>query len=400
METLAGRARDVQVVTKRRQEIKRTIFLSIACILLVAVILAAVIYFYVNHQYSSYEVKNTIALKKSSGMKCSAYQNGVLRYSRDGAAAVDRDGNEMWNGSYDMENPALDICEKYAVVADIQGKSLYVYNGSDSGTKLTTDYPILQACVSKQGVVAVLLEDQSSNVIQVYNPYDDNKKLLVEIPTNVEEGYPVSIDLSPDGTGVICASICVTSGAVKSQVAFYDFTDVGKNTNCLVGAQEYKDRIVAEVKYLDEDHAALFSEKGFSLWKNMKKPKQVFKKDWNREILSAFYDDRYIGVIAAGSMKCSGRMYLFNTSGGKVFERQVATDFTNVTMADEEIYMVTTEWCKIYRKNGVEKWDCKLSKQADGLFPAKGMRNYFLLQEGKLQWIHLKNRSSQNNKKK
>ena len=132
----------------------------------------------------------------------------------------------------------------------------------------------------------------------------------------------------------------------------------------------------------------------------MKKPKQVFKKDWNREILSAFYDDRYIGVIAAGSKKGSGRMYLFNTSGGKVFERQVATDFTNVTMADKEIYMVTTEGCKIYRKNGVEKWDCKLSKQADGLFPAKGMRNYFLLQEGKLQWIHLKNRSSQNNKKK
>ena len=137
---------------------------------------------------------------------------------------------------------------------------------------------------------------------------------------------------------------------------------MGKNTNCLVGAQEYKDRIVAEVKYLDEDHAALFSEKGFSLWKNMKKPKQAFKKDWNREILSAFCDDRYIGVIAAGSKKGSGRMYLFNTSGGKVFERQVTTDFTNVTMADEEIYMVTTEGCKIYRKNGVEKWDCKLSK--------------------------------------
>lgn len=118
--------------------------------------------------------------------------------------------------------------------------------------------------------------------------------------------------------------------------------------------------------------------------------KTSIQKDWNREILSAFCDDRYIGVIAAGSKKGSGRMYLFNTSGGKVFERQVTTDFTNVTMADKEIYMVTTEGCKIYRKNGVEKWDCKLSKQADGLFPAKGMRNYFLLQEGKLQWIHLK----------
>ena len=240
-------------------------------------------------------------------MKCSAYQNGVLRYSRDGAAAVDRDGNEMWNGSYDMENPALDICEEYAVVADIQGKSLYVYNGSDSGTKLTTDYPILQACVSKQGVVAVLLEDQSSNVIQVYNPYDDNKKLLVEIPTNVEEGYPVSIDLSPDGTGVICASICVTSGAVKSQVAFYDFTDVGKNTNCLVGAQEYKDRIVAEVKYLDEDHAALFSEKGFSLWKNMKKPKQVF--NMTERIL---YDYNWYVLIYDHEMNQMALVFLYS----------------------------------------------------------------------------------------
>lgn len=222
----------------------------------------------------------------------------------------------------------------------------------------------------------------------------------MEIPTNVEEGYPVSIDLSPDGTGVICASICVTSGAVKSQVAFYDFTDVGKNTNCLVGAQEYKDRIVAEVKYLDEDHAALFSEKGFSLWKNMKKPKQVFKKDWNREILSAFYDDRYIGVIAAGSKKGSGRMYLFNTSGGKVFERQVTTDFTNVTMADEEIYMVTTEGCKNLPKERCGEMGLQAVETGSMFVSAEGTRNYFLLQEGKLQWIHLKNRSSQNNKKK
>ena len=98
METLAGRARDVQVVTKRRQEIKRTIFLSIACILLVAVILAAVIYFYVNHQYSSYEVKNTIALKKSSGEHLSKRGNDdrKQRSSDSGNVSAEADGD---NGS-------------------------------------------------------------------------------------------------------------------------------------------------------------------------------------------------------------------------------------------------------------------------------------------------------------
>ena len=392
MESLVGRSQDIQVIEERKRSRRNTILICLGCILAVAAILGLILHFYINRTYNSYQVKQSIMIKNSSTMKYYSYKNGVLKYSRDGAAAIDNKGKEMWNGSYDMENPTVDVCGSYAVVADIQGKDLFVFNGEDSGTQMSMDYPILQACVSKQGVVAVLLEDTASNIIQVYNPYDNNTKLLVEIPTNVEEGYPVAIDLSPEGTGVIASFVCVTSGAVKSRVAFYDFTEVGKNTNCLVGAQEYQDRVISEVRYLDKEYACLFSEKGFSLWKNMKKPQEIVSKEWKSDIISAFCDKDYVGVVVQKNKENKADMLLYTKRGKQVLEREISSEFNYISMAGGEIYITTSDGCILYRKNGVKKWDCELKNKADAFLPAKGMSRYFLLQDGKLQLIQLKNK--------
>lgn len=392
MESLVGRSQDVMVMEERRRSRRKMILICLGCILVVAVLLALLIHFYVNRTYNGYKTKKTITVKNSDAMKYCAYKDGVLRYSRDGAAAVDDGGKEMWNGSYDMENPAVDVCDAYAVVADIQGKDLYVYNGEDSGTQMTMDYPILQACVSSQGVVAVILEDTASDMIRVYNPYDSNTKLLVEIPTNVEDGFPVSMDLSPDGTGVVASFVCVTSGVVKSRAAFYDFTDVGKNTNCLVGAQEYQDRVVSEVRYLDKDHACLFSEKGFSLWQNMKKPKEVSKQQWDTEILSAFCNEDYVGVVLKKNKEDKAELRLYSERGKQMLKREISSDFSHISMEGDEIYITASDSCQIYRKNGVRKWNCKVKDKVTALLPAKGLNCYFLLQNGKIQLIKLKNK--------
>ena len=49
-----------------------------------------------------------------------------------------------------------------------------------------------------------------ANVINIYNPYDVSSKLLVEIPTNVDDGYPVCIDISPEGTNLVAAYVVYT----------------------------------------------------------------------------------------------------------------------------------------------------------------------------------------------
>lgn len=394
MQSLVGRSQDAYAVIARRKRVRNAILISLGCLVVIAAVLAGTLHFLLNRQYNSYTVSSTKNIKNSDSMKFLSYNNGVLRYSRDGAAAITRDGKEQWNGSYDMENPEVDIAGQYVVVADIEGKTLYVFNGSDSGTQMTMDQPILQACVSKQGVVAVLLEQNDSNVIQIYNPYDANNKLLVEIPTNVEEGYPVSMDLAEDGTGLVASFVCVTSGTVQSRVAFYDFTDVGKNTNCLVGAKEYKDRVISEVRYLGADHACLFSEKGFSVWENMKKPKEKMHKEWKQTILSAYCNEDYVGAVVKKDTEGKADMLLYSLNGKQILKREISSEYTKAELYGDEIYIRSAKGCAIYRKNGVRKWNCSMKDEPDALLPTKGMRNYLMCKDGKMQLIKLSKKTS------
>ena len=155
-----------------------------------------------------------------------SFESGILRYGRDGASAISDKGQTVWNGSYDMATPKADTCGSSVVIADIGEKSLYVYKGSeDKGASFRVDYPIVQACVSEQGIVAVLTEDISSNTIYLYDLFTDSDKLLAEIPTNVDDGYPVSLDIAPDGSSIVVSYLCVTTGIAQSRVAFYNFSD-------------------------------------------------------------------------------------------------------------------------------------------------------------------------------
>lgn len=377
--------------SERRARRKKILLSCLAGILITAIIIVVLAKLYFNHTYDGYHVERTISVKNSNTMQYLPYAGGVIKYSRDGVSAMGASGKDLWNGSYDMDHPEVDTCGSSAVVADIGGKSLYIYTTKNHGTEMTMDYKILQACTSEQGVVAVMLEDTKSNMIHVYDPYASGDKLLVEIPTNVEKGYPVAMDISGDGTGMTVSYISVLSGMVESRVAFYNFTSVGENTNCLVGAQEYNDRVVSEVRYLGASQVCLFSEKGYSIWENLKKPSEISKQDFKQEIVSAFCDTDYVGVVLAGEKEGKGQMKVYDLQGKELMGRSIATDYQHIAMAGKEILVHTSTDCDIYLINGVHKWNCSVEKNILHFLPAEGMNRYYLIEENEIKKIKLKN---------
>lgn len=389
MESLIGRSFDVIAWKEQRRKRVVLILSALAGILVCLAIFYLGFHWFINRQYHSYKVEHSVYVKDGSSMNYAAYQDGILRYGRDGVTAVDQKGNSIWSGSYDMANPKADTCESSAVIADIGGKSLYIYKGSGTGTELTVDYPIVQACVSRQGVVAVLLEENSSNTIALYNPFDKSEKLLAEIPTNVEDGYPVSLDLSADGSSVVASYLGVMTGVPQSRVAFYNFTDVGKNANCLVGAHNYDETIISEVRFMDTSTVCLFGERGFYLWENMKKPEEAGKKEFSDEIQSAFINDTYVGVILKRDEDTAG-MKVYNTEAGEELSVTIKNDYTHVQIREDEILLNSNDHCMIYRINGVKKFDKKLSNKISWFFPCKKSNRYFMIQNSKIKVIKLK----------
>lgn len=397
MDSFVGRSQDVFVMKERRQKRMIIILITIACVIVAAGIFALLVNAFINRRYNSYEVVNSISFKESGSAKYASYQDNILKYSRDGVSVIDGDGKTLWNGSYDMTSPAIDISGKYVAVADIGAKEFVVYNGEDSGVSITTDYPIVQISVAQNGVTAVLLEETSANDIEIYNPYDvSSDRLLAQIPTNVDEGYPVCIDISPDGANVAASYVCVSDANIQSRVAFYNFSNVGKNTNFLVGAKNYDDEMVSEVRYLNNDDICIFGDSGFSVWSNLKKPEQQFHKKFTGSIKSAFCSDKYVGMIfdSKGS-EVSYNMKVYNMSGKKVLDIDFKDEYTDVRMNGNEIMLNSISQCTIYRINGVRRFSSTIDGKVTKFFNADGINKYYIITDNAIEKIKLHKSKSQ-----
>lgn len=394
MDSFVGRSQDISVISGRRRKITIFIIICIACIVTAGGIFVLLLKSFMNRQYTSYEVKEEAEITGNSFARYKSYKNKVLRYSRDGISAIDASGQTIWNGSYNMVSPAVDICGNYVTVADIGNKSLFVYNGEGQGREVTTDYPIVQACVSEHGIVAALLEQTNSNVINIYDPYDVSNKLLVEIPTNIDDGYPICIDISPEGTNLAAAYVCVTSGKIQSRVAFYDFTDVGQNTNCLVGAKNYDETVISDVRFLGSNNICIFTDNGFSIWQNAKQPKEAYSKTYKTKIKSAICNQKYVGMVVENSGNSKPyQLEVYDMDGKTVLDMGISGEYTTVRMYDSnEILINSASECTILRLNGVEKLSCQIDGKILEFFPAGNINRYYFVMENKIQEIKLKNK--------
>ena len=390
MRSLIGRSFDAVALQEQHKKRRNCIGITIVSILLCCVLFYFAYHWFLNRQFTSHSVTSTMKVQDDKMVHYRSFESGILRYGRDGASAISDKGQTVWNGSYDMATPKADTCGSSVVIADIGEKSLYVYKGSeDKGASFRVDYPIVQACVSEQGIVAVLTEDISSNTIYLYDLFTDSDKLLAEIPTNVDDGYPVSLDIAPDGSSIVVSYLCVTTGIAQSRVAFYNFSDVGKNENCFVGAHNYNDRMISEVHFWDNDHVILFAEKGFAVWENMKQPKAVWKKPFSGEIQSAVVNDSYVGLVLKEG-ETESRLYLYGQDRERKLAINVDSSYDHVEMSDDEVLFYTAGSCTIYRTNGVKKYNEQFKSKISAFFPGKRHNRYFMIQNSKVKVIRLK----------
>lgn len=347
---------------------------------------------YVNKKYDSYEVVREIKRQETGAEQYLCPNGKLIKYSKDGISQIDISGNTIWTGSYEMSNPSVAVCGDYVLVADIGGKDACIFNGRDSGTEISVDYEIKQADVSKQGVVALLLEDTSSDVIALYNPYEVSSKLLAEIPTNVGDGYPICMALSPDGQSVVASYLCVASGEAESRVAFYNFSEVGKNSDCIVGAKNYAGALVTDIRFLSDNQVCLFADTGFYIWRDLKQPKQVLKKKVKKRIRSIFYNKKYIGlVLNTNDKEKPCQMEIYNRKGNRVTSFRFAYEYENIELAGNEILFYSAKHCGIFRLNGVVRFYQTIEDGVDYFFQAPKRNRYYLLNNNAIQEIKLTN---------
>ena len=365
---------------KNRRKRRGRLLAAAFVVLLVAAGITGYRLYLSNHQYKEIAVlwEKEVVADASSGYE--AYGENVLRYTRDGASYLNQKGEEIWNQPYEMESPFAAVRGDYAVIADRNGYSIYICDKTGRQGTVTTQLPISKVSVSATGITVAILEDAKSSTIAFYDKTGTKLQIEVQV-TLAGNGYPIDLDISPNGMLLMVSYVYLDQGLMQNQVVFYNFDDEGQSVkDRLVGGfKEYGDSIVARVRFLDNTHACAFAQNRLCFYslEHTMKPELTKQVDINGEIDSICYSEDYAGVIASESGGPK-KLSLYGSSGNEIFSEETGAGYEHMELSGSYVLLYREAECKIYHVSGKLKYEGALPGGTDKLI-CLGERHYIQL---------------------
>lgn len=347
------------------------------------------IYLLINLQtYTSVRTVDTYPVSGAASNEYKQFDDGVLKYSRDGISYLDQKGSEVWNQAYQIQNPVVDVNETSGAVADKGGNAILVFNEEGLRGEIETDLPIERISVSEQGIVSVILIDESSSQILCY---DAAGNILVEHKTSVNgTGYPMDAALSPDGEILQVLYLYTQDGTITSRVAYYNFGQEGESeTDHQVTEQEYKDVVMADGFFMNQSVSAAVGDNMLTIFRGKSVPEEAVKVEIDKEIKSVFHSQKYIGMILKNEGKEGYELRLYNDRGQMAMSEDFSGDYSNVKICGSQVIMYDGKNCSIFTRGGIQKFEGEMNSNILEIFPVAGVNKYIVMNENGMEVVRL-----------
>lgn len=369
---------------------KFTIFYrSVLVLVLIVAVIAAFYIQWNNKIYTQAAEVSSVEINITQGSQLLPFAGYLLTYSKDGAGCMDIKGNAVWNQTFEMQNPIVDVCQNVVAIGDYNGRNIYVMNTSGVMGSITTNKPMRDFCVAANGVVAAVLDDTDTTWIYLYD--SQGKELAYFRTTMKDSGYPVKVAISPSGELVCVSYLFVDSGQMKSSVAFYNFGDVGQNnTNNYVSGYDYADTVVPFVRFLDNRSLFAVADNRVMLYGGAQKPLSVLESLIDDSVQSVYYGGEYIGLVFNSTEADSRyRMDVYHKSG--VLKQSIYFDieYSDIIFHEEQIIIYNESECRIYNSNGMEKYSGRFNKTTLVLIPQNAAYRYMAVTPDSIDTIEL-----------
>lgn len=342
-----------------------------------------------NKTYSDYEVISDEERQDADSAEYIAYDNAVMKYSQDGAEAFDGSNKAIWNETFELQDPIVATGGQYTAIGDYKGNIIYVMNSLGEQASIETKLPLSTFCISEQGVVAAVLEEDAQSWI---NLYSSTGEVLVNMKcTMTQSGYPVDIALSNDGMKLGVSYMRIDQGELKSSVAFYNFDDVGQNEiDKYVSGYDYADTIMPKIKFINNSTAFALGDDHFVIYKGSQKPTSYFDTFLTEEVQSVFYGDKSVALIfRTGEATDKYRIDVYDEDGKLGLSQKFSLDYTNVALKGNQITIYNDSKCLIYKMNGTLKYEGALKEPTLLMVPTENNTKYILVNRDSVQLIRL-----------
>lgn len=363
----------------------------IVFILLVVCIMGG-FFWYMNQTYDDYDIREKVERSGAKSSNYVSFKGNLFCYSRDGASYLSFDSEPLWNESFDMETPAIDVNDDYILVYDRSHTGIRVFSEEGLAGEMSMTLPITRAEVSAKGDVAVLMQDDETAYVRLYNV--DGKELAQGELHSDNMGYPMSMDLSADAKKLVLSLADLNDGNIKSTVCFFDFSKSGDESKNRIAAEfSYADLIVPEVSFLGDD-AVAFGDSQLIFYEAAKDVKCTRQVHIDEEIGTVFHSDDRAGIITtkeSSDGKKNNTVIVYGTNGLEIFSEQIPESMTSVEFMDnDELLIHDSNNIRIYTKSGRKKVTLKTEESIRTVIPWDGQRNYYFITKNIIEKVMLK----------
>ena len=369
---------------------RRSRFVKIFTISVIGILLGGMIWFlWDNSVYTSYTEMSSFPRVSSSDSVCLNHNGRILTYSKDGISSMDAKGNLVWNETYEMQDPIVVVNEDAVAIGDYNGHIVYVMDEKGKVGEIDTNLPIRDLCVSKTGIVAVVLEDSKLTRL---NLYDSKGNELVKSECRMNQnGYPMAVALSDSGEVMEVSYLYVDSGSMKSSVAFYNFSDVGQNSvDRLVSGNEYADTVVPYVGFLSKDSAFAVGNNRISFYGGADKPVSIAEKLLSEEIQAVYTGNEYVGLVYIDTTGAAlYRIDIYDKKGNLTLSQNIDIDYQNILIQKNSIVVYNNTECVMYSMSGREKYRGTFGKSVSLLIPANKSNRFIMVSASSIDIIEL-----------
>jgi len=310
-----------------------------------------------NKEYTSLEVQWETGGAGGDTVFYESFGSYLIRYSQNGMTCLDKEGTVLWDYGYSMRNPAICIREDYAVIGDLQGQTAVIFQEDGVLGTVGTTMSILNLTISAHGVVALMLDDVDSCLIQFYEKSGLKLDIMIKNVLAETAGYPMDLSLSPKGTGLVLSLVYMDQGSMQSRITFLNF-DVGKTeSDRVVGVFKYGEVLFPQVEYLTDEIACAFGDNQINLYSLKKETSPELLKSiiCTSEIQSVFTGKNRIGVVLNGE-NGEYQAQVYDLSGELLMEKEIPFTYTHAEFSGDYLLFYNSSECMVLNQNGKVKY--------------------------------------------
>lgn len=342
-----------------------------------------------NASYSSYTEISSFPRVSGSESMCLNHNGRIITYSKDGISSMDTKGKVIWNETYQMQKPMVEVNGNAVAVGDYNGNIIYVLNEKGKVVEIDTNLPIQDLCVSKTGIVAAVLKDSKLTRLNLYD-IKGNEVVKSECRMS-QNGYPIAVALSDNGEVMQVSYLYVDSGSVKSSVAFYNFSGVGQNSiDRLVSGNEYADTVIPYIGFLGKDSAYAVGNSRISFYGGEEKPVSIAEKLLSEEIRAVYAGEEHVGIVYIDTTGAAFyRLDIYDKKGKLVSSQSIDIEYQNILIQKSNIVVYSNTECVMYNMSGKEKYRGTFGKSVSLLIPTNKINRFIMVSSDSIDIIEL-----------